>query len=504
MDDFLDESVFGEDDDGHRHVHRRFYGAPQKKKSRAGSSEHEMHATTWLALVLVVLATVALLARPTTEAYSEVLRVNNAPFVVKGVAGRYTPENLALLRSWGANAIRTYHDAGEALQTILDLARAKGLVVVVGLGLSWKPATTTATDMAAETARILGVVDRFKTHPAVLCWNMANEREHGARTQQARMNVYVKDLNALARAIKATDPAHPVIASFIDFGTVRTPEMAVVAALKRQGIAFDAVGINCYGTHAKTLASRWPQFRLGKPFLVTELGWNPAYMGNPVVWSSAGEGITHEATSTEKAEVFREALASLEASKDCLGTMAFRWDQRSAHTEVGGQTLPTETWHMLFDPETSFRTDIAEELIKAWTGRYPPPRRAPRITSQVGIQYTHRENRKLTSKTWRGIEVATAKPNEIALGGTVNASVSAAGGSTITYRWQLRHHNTNDRSNPAAPTSRRGAVILASSTTEPRVTFPAPPQRGSYRLHVFLDDIEARTTAYASWPFRVN
>lgn len=390
------------------------------------------------------------------------------PFI-KGVAGEYTPESLRVLKGWGANTVRVFN--AEALGGALDMAQAAGLRVVAGLSWSIKK------DLTAEATRMSTIVKKFTSHPALLCWNVGNEQEAGLRDDQDKVDAFLQKLHHLVTTIKATDPTHAVIYTCIDFGSAKDPPM--VKAFRR-GTPLDAIGINTYDG-APSLGTRYAAWKLPVPFIATEIGWRPAMRGRETPWSQ-GRKAFHEMASSDKADHFRAALANMRANRQCAGVMAFRWG-------LGG-TLATDTWHMMLTPR-NMRTDVADELIFAWTGAYPAVR-APKITSKIRFRTGTG-----VETTWRGI-VAPSETNELAAGKPVTFQVTAEGKHPLQYRWELREHTVISNGKVT-----RGALVSEKTTTSNQVTFTMP-SAGIYRLYVYVEDPVARAAGYASWPFRTT
>lgn len=269
-------------------------------------------------------------------------------------------------------------------------------------------------------------------------------------------------------------------------------------------------------------------------------------------WSDT---VTHERSSTDKAQHYAASYDSFNRDKSCLGHMMFRWDLGSPQEQIGAYTMPSESWHMGFTPRLQ-RTEVGDEMIRAWSwanvtteGAYPPLR-APFITSPYA-----------NDASWTGISVRNGSgtnvaSNEATAGSTLKVSIAATSRSAgaMRYRWvsvcflpescsllprspnlaapplqELRQHNIVNAGGtpsikraPTQPTTWQtadGAPISggdgqsvvdtvtvnsppgASSCT---VRFAAPPAGLAYRLHVFVEDVDAGgAVAYASWPFRV-
>ena len=420
------------------------------------------------------------------------LLVNGAPFRINGVAGTFTPENLTLLRNWGGNTIRTYLQQG--LGDVLDLAAAHGLFVIVGLN------ATLTKDMEKEAQRLIACVDRHKAHSAVLLWNIGNEIEHGHTKDSEFMATLAPKLNSLAETIKSRDTNHPVINTFIDFGSKAdgsssmTPSAFPLLAALQQGTSLDAIGINSY-TAVPSLAARYATWNLRIPFLVTELGWCPANLGRKVPWIKDSEPdskiITYEKSSTEKATHIARALASLHAPQSrCLGTVAFRWGSPAEIGATGG------TWHTIFMPVSMKGTSVSNEYIRAWTGK--DPGMAPHITSIAPYQYRCGSGVKW-EHGWTGINLVKdhqGVSNQAKAGDTLTAWV-AVDRAGLQFTWELREHSSKVTGKLV-----HGAALFSEVGGDLRELSFVVPQPGVYRLFVFVEEAGQGVVSSASLPLQ--
>lgn len=423
------------------------------------------------ALVIMVCGALAVLLAQTWHREC-MTALRPLPFFLNGAAGDPTPESLALLKSWGGNCIRVFNPTNA--QNFLDMAQAAGMKLM--LGLSWTP----NRDQQQELQRIVDIVNTYKTHPGLACWNIGNEKEGPIRSDLASCNAFVDQVNAVASAIKVADPVHPVIYTCIDFGSAPHPPMTTAF---RRGTTLDAIGINTYNG-APSLARRYASWKLPVPFVVTELGWNPALLGKrEAPW---GNYAYYEISSTEKAEHYRLAVEGLLASPQCAGIIVFRWG-------VGG-SLATDTWHMIYTPQL-MRTDVAEELIRAWLGGYPT-QRAPKIVSPMAFVYGPTRKRETG---WKGI-VANAEDGIYTPGQTARFHVQVSHPTPVQYRWELRAQTIISKGDAVT----RGALLGSHITTVPALDLVVPSTPGMYRIYIYVEDLAARTAAYTSRPFLVK
>lgn len=120
-------------------------------------------------------------------------------FLPLGIFG-VTPPDFTRVAKYGFNIVQTYDFSKmspEEIGEYLDGAERHGLKVLFHLGVK------TADEATAEKMR--KQVVRFKDHPALYAWYLADE--------PSVKRIQPKDLATLYRWIKNTDPSHPVFSS---------------------------------------------------------------------------------------------------------------------------------------------------------------------------------------------------------------------------------------------------------------------------------------------------
>ncbi|MEP9376513.1 glycoside hydrolase family 2 TIM barrel-domain containing protein [Aquabacter sp. CN5-332] len=304
------------------------------------------------ALFLLALAwTGPLMASVVTVRGADIL-VDGVPFVADGAAGI---DRLVELRGTGANVLRTY---GEEPGEILDAAQRAGLKVIVGFWMEhprrgFDYGNRNAVD--GQLAQLRQMVERYRTHPALLAWGIGNEVETELTPAQAAP--VWPAIEEAAKLVKSLDPAHPVMAVLADTGTDK------VATLKRMAPSVDVLGLNAYGDSLLTVAARARAQGWTGPIIVTELGALGQWQAGKTPWGAA-----IELTSTEKADKLRRYLTTFAQAK--VGALPFYWGQKQ---EV------TPTWHSLFLP-TGEWTEPVEAMAEIWGGKPPGGgNHAPRI-----------------------------------------------------------------------------------------------------------------------------
>ena len=278
------------------------------------------------------------------------------PYFIKGAGGGESKE--ALVEA-GGNTFRTW-GVGADLGEQLDEAQRLGLTVVVGhwLGHERHGFDYNSLDAVAEQfERVRRDVLAYKDHPALLMWAIGNEAEGFEDGDNPAIWSHVQ---ALAAMVKQLDPNHPTLCVTAEIGGRR------VEAVHRLCPDIDVMGINSYGG-LPSIPVRYRELGGTKPILITEFG-------PPGVWEigKTSFGAPPELTSTEKAEVYREAYTKgcLDAPGLCLGGFAFNW---------GHKMEATSTWFGMFLPSGD-KLAAVDAMTEVWTGQ-APANRCPEIRS---------------------------------------------------------------------------------------------------------------------------
>ncbi|MFG1396980.1 glycoside hydrolase family 2 TIM barrel-domain containing protein [Roseixanthobacter pseudopolyaromaticivorans] len=329
------------------------------------------------------------------------LLLDGVPFVPNGAAGT---KRLADLKATGANVVRTYgQDPGE----ILDSAQRAGLKVIVGFWLEHPRRGFNYGDRAAtesQLADLQRMVERYRTHPALLLWGVGNEVE--TELTAAEAEPVWPAIEQAAKLVKTLDPAHPVMAVLADTGTDK------VETLKRLAPSIDVLGLNAYGDSLLTLVGRARTQGWSGPIIVTELGAIGQWQAGKTAW-----GAPIEPTSTAKADQVRRYLTVLKQSH--TGALPFYWGQKQ---EV------TPTWHSLFLP-TGEWTETVEAMAESWGGQPPAEPKGKQDGSlPMGANHAPR----ILSLQLRG-------PNSFDRAGGVQVALAATDpdGDPLKAEWQI-------------------------------------------------------------------
>ncbi len=313
-----------------------------------------MHLSARVSLFLASL----LLAAPASAAGVTVretdILLDGRPFIANGAAGR---DRLVELKGIGGGVIRTYGDEpGE----ILDAAQRAGLKVIVGFWLEHPRRGFDYANRAAVDAQLTALqhmVERYRTHPALLMWGLGNEVETELTPAQAE--AVWPAIEQASKLVKSLDPNHPTMAVLADVGQDK------VVALKRAAPSVDVLGLNAYGDSLLSIVPRARAQGWSGPIVITEMGAVGQWTAPRTPW-----GVAIEPTSTEKADRMQRYLAVLKGQK--VAALPFLWGQKQ---EV------TPTWHSLFVPSGEY-TETVQVMAEAFGGALPDARNhAPRILS---------------------------------------------------------------------------------------------------------------------------
>ncbi|MEM6690486.1 MAG: glycoside hydrolase family 2 TIM barrel-domain containing protein, partial [Planctomycetota bacterium] len=275
------------------------------------------------------------------------------PYFIRGVGGT---GSLSFLKQLGGNSIRTW--SVEDAERTLDAAYAEGVTVCVGMWLEHERHGFDYQDQARvqqQKRRCLDSVKRLKDHPAVLMWGIGNEMEGNGKDP-----AIWKAVEEIAEEIKSLDPNHPTMTVIAELGEGENK----IRAIEEHCPSIDVIGVNSYGG-ITTLASRFKNAKVSKPFVITEHGPAGPWEVGKTSWDSP-----IEASSTEKAKLYASGYEASVASQAglCLGAYSFLW---------GHKQETTATWFGMLLPDGS-RLAAVDVISSAWTGK-PPANRCPEI-----------------------------------------------------------------------------------------------------------------------------
>ncbi|NCC51793.1 MAG: hypothetical protein EOM20_11310 [Spartobacteria bacterium] len=367
------------------------------------------------------------------------LERNGARYDLKGAGGR---EHLDQLVAAGGNSIRTWDAKNK--RALLDRAHELGLTVTIGIWLGHERHGFDYTDHEAvekQWAHVRRMVEQYKDHPALLIWAVGNEGEGDGTNPEVW-----KAINAAAQAVKELDPNHPVMT--VTSGLDPTK----VAAIRAYCPALDIIGPNCYEGVAG-LIQMYREEGGVMPLIICEFGPRGQWAVDKTAW-----GAPIEPTSTEKAEMYRDAYRdSVEENADiCLGSYAFLWGEKQE---------ATATWFGMFLRDGA-RLAAVEAMADAWGGA-APTNRCPQIAV-----------------------LKVSRTDGLAPGETITATVDVTDpdGDPLEIKWMLRRESGQymtggDRQNrqPEFP----DAIVKAEG---PSVEVKMPEKKQGYRLFAYVYD----------------
>lgn len=371
---------------------------------------------------------------------------NGLPYYIKGVAA--APEFLREAREAGANTVRIYDTLH--LDRTLDQAAELDLAVVVDLPLPQYRTTPDAYEDQEEfrqmKERIRGTVSRYRSHPALLYWNLGNELYYPYLYKRSG---FFEHFNTLISMIHQLDPDHPVSTTTIGANKLRVLSI-ITKSPDLDFISFNAFGrLSSFSSRLKPIRPVW-----NGPHVISEWGVNGPWEASFTSW-----GAPLEETSTKKAEQIRERYQQFIVpikEKNSFGSFLFYWGKKD-------ETTPT--WFSLFGND-GLRTQAIYEMSGIWNDQkepFPGPELEYMLINQLGAA----ENIMLTSDTWAVAEVVLPEHKKEA---------------NYHYRWEIRHESW------FANGFSRTVPGTMNNTNNKNLSFRVPQEEGPYRLFVYLRD----------------
>lgn len=377
------------------------------------------------------------------------LLFNGQPYFINGAGGS---QNLVELAKLGGNSIRTWGleslDQMVDGKPLLDRAHELGLTVTVGIWIKHERHGFNYSDPAACQAQrdyVLAGVKKYKNHPALLMWGLGNEME-GPTSDGSNVSVW-KELDVLARMVKAEDPNHLVMTVIAGAGSVK------VGTLMKNYPTIDVLGVNSYGG-ASGVGNALKAVGWNKPFVLTEFGplghWEVAKTswGAPIEPSSREKAATYFATQTKVLE---------DGKGSCIGSYVFLWGHKQ---EV------TSTWYGMF-LKSGEKLPTVDAIAKAWTGKWPE-NRCPKVMT---FDCAFRESK-------------VAPETEV----DATATVKDPDGDSVAYNWSVFSETKEisvggdaEAEPPSVPD-----CIVSQDAGKARIRAPKKP--GAYRLFLVVKD----------------
>lgn len=190
-------------------------------------------------------------------------------------------QDLALMQEMGVNTLRVYEPI--ASKSVLDEISAAGMTVIIGFGYNQDG----VYDLQSGT--YLDYIQSFKSHPAILFWELGNEYNFHPEWFGGSLDVWYETLRAAADAIHAEDPNHPV-------GTAHgeVPDADLIHSLA----GIDIWGLNVYRWDESHTALVDFAQRSDKPVYFSELGAD-SFMAVGQLGYEQGENQRAQADATQ-------------------------------------------------------------------------------------------------------------------------------------------------------------------------------------------------------------
>ena len=406
------------------------------------------------------------------------LQVNGRPLVVHGAGMGYSDEaGVASLAEAGGNAFRTW--GTEHLDVQLAAAERHGLKVLAGLDMQKQLQGFDYEDsyaVARQLTMLKASIDRYKSHPSLLGWIIANEPNLMIDASGAAVPPNPAVYEAMSDVldyIHEQDPNHPATIAFAFTATLADDVRLALESMP----SLDFLSVQAYGA-LPVIASFIDELNIDLPYMVTEIGPLGHWEMPATQW---GREIEEPSGTKAAGMVERMSKAGLDNPQGkLLGGFAFLWGQKQERTP---------TWYGLFTDDGS-RTAAVDELTRLWTGQYP----AQRAPSAWKL---------LLNDQQAGASVVLA-PGEI-----VKASLQASDpdGDALSISWgvmsevQERSHGGHFEAQPESV-----EVALSDNThagDRYGMTLIAPEEPGHYRLYAWAHD-GLGGVATANFPFLVS
>jgi len=386
---------------------------------------------------------------------------NGEPYAIRG-AGGYT--NLKLLRDLGGTTIRTWgvDQLGPTAsgQYLLDECDDLGLTALVGLWVNHPRHGHDYSDEAMlqkQRDRIRAAVRKYRNHPALLIWGLGNEMEGDGQDPRVW-----RELEVLARIVKAEDPNHPICTVLAGTGEGK------IQAMIPQYTSLDILGINIY-SGAENVDAQLAVQGWDRPFLLAEFGPRGHWEVPTTAWNAP-----IEPTPAAKAAAYTQSYqGSMNEGRGlCLAAFAFIWGQKQE---------TTATWYGMFLP-TGEKTPVVDAMARAWSGKNPP-NQSP-IISALRADFRER----------------SAAPQSVH---QVTVEVTDADHDSLQYDWQVVAESTDIKQGgdrESIPPEIPDCVLQGDG---PEATIRLPAQPGPYRVFVYIRDGQGNGTS-SNFPFLVE
>lgn len=388
---------------------------------------------------------------------------NGYPFHMQGASGN---SHLKELADVGGNTIRVYDTIN--LNGILDMAEANGLAVIVDIPIPKYNKTYDSYLIDADNNRlkenVKQLVKKYRSHPALLMWNLGNEVEFPL---VFRKNSFIMTFNELIDIIHREDPDHLVGT------TIPSVSKKQILSIYYHSPSIDILSYNIFG-NLKNLRSELNKisFLVGqRPYYISEWGYDGPWEHHLTSWNAP-----IEPTSTKKVEQLRSNHRNLlqNINSNCLGSLIFYWGEKQERTH---------TWFSFF-LEGHGKSEVVEALKSLWEGTHAD---AP----SLGLDYM------LLAE--KGSQSDLVFPPNKSTNATIRFNRPKKDSIKISWEIYPEAWNYNLSDKEKKPTKISGAIL---SSDGDQVAFITPSQEGPYRIFAYIHDSDGNF-ATTNIPFYV-
>lgn len=400
------------------------------------------------------------------------LLVEGEPYEVRGVGlGGHTKGTLQALVAAGGNSIRTWNT--DNADELLNQAAEHGVTVALGFDLGKELHGFDYNDeqaVAEQFERLKQAVQRYKDHPALLSWVVANEPNLLFNEDGSLADVNPKVYQAISDIIDyihQVDPHHPVTYTFAG------ADPSHVHTAMRYTPQVDFLSLQLYADVAH-LPGIIEKLKVDKPFMITEYGAIGHWERPTTDW-----GREIEEPSGVKAASFAERMRSGfddNPTGKVIGAYAFLWGQKQERTP---------TWYGMLNADGKPNARV-DELSRYWTGSYPN-NRAPLATD-------------ITLNGQAAEQSVILKPGQKA---SLAVEVADPDGDPLEYQWVLMEE-VGERSEGGAYEKKPEELSLDILEEKAgQLVFTAPEKPGEYRVFSYTYDGKGKV-GNANFPFYVK
>lgn len=381
------------------------------------------------------------------------LTVDNKPFYIKGAGcglmqGKNGEDYLKLAKELGANAVRTW-GTDQGRKEYLDKAAKYGLMVDAGVWLNYADADAGFSYIGNteykknKRKEVLNYINQFKSHPAILMWNVGNEAIFFTQSEEERIAL-CQFLEELIQEIHRIDPHHPII-----YTSAAHTELAY---LKKYVPSLDLIGMNVYGS-IRTCHGTWDYLYMNKPYIITEYG---PYLSGDCQRDMNDKAI--ELTDEQKALIYKKFSSEVAEFRGFnLGGFVFH---------LGETTQESMTWWNI--NQGDYKRKSFWVIYEAYTGKKCP--------------YTFPKIKKFTLSKQKDL-----KPNEVI---EVEAQVEYPEPEKLVYSYTLSTTKENILQYYV-----NDYVSCEAMGKGSKVKIKLPDKEGICRVYVFVKDDHGNITS---------